>query len=110
MASNVWVRVSGRNGKYIRGSEIIEVFTQTSRIESYGKEYQRGLVKITQARTDTAAGTSPESLTLWEFETRPPAHRAARMLLAALSRDSPAVVYLDEDEQVRSDSLPIEAF
>lgn len=113
MVSNVWIEVPagpGRDSKYVRGSEIIEVFVRTSQGESYGKKYSRSTVKITQARTDSDAGTTPESLPLWEFEAQQSADRAARRLMAALAAGTASVVYLDDEGDVRADHLSTAAF
>ena len=101
MASNVWVFVA-KDEKYIRGSEIIEVRVRTSRGSSYGKEYSEGIVSITQARTSDEAGTSPRTLELWTFASRPPADDAAQRLLSALSLDHPSIVRLDSDNEVHA--------
>lgn len=102
MASNVWVRVP-KQDMYVRGSEIIEVRVRTLRMTSYGTEYKQGTVSIIRAR---GADAETEQLTLWTFETRPPADQAAERLMALLSADPPAVVRLDADLEVCAAPLP----
>lgn len=105
MASNVWVHEPDE-GRYIRGSEIIDARVHTVYATSRGqRQEQHTAVKVTHARTATEAGTAPREWDLWTFEARQPAERALDRLLAALATDPPAVVYLDANDEVQVQPL-----
>jgi len=102
MASKLWIH-EPEEGRYIRGSEIIEARVQALCPNSDGQHAREfASVRITQARTRTDSGTAPRERDLWVLESRATAERAVKRLLAALSADFPAIVYLDADHEVQT--------
>jgi hypothetical protein len=102
MASKLWI-YEPEEGRYIRGSEIIEARVRTLRPTSGDqRSKQFAAVVITQARTRTDAGTAPREWDLWVLDDRPTAERAVKRLLGALSADFPAIAYLDADDEVQT--------
>lgn len=102
MASKLWI-YEPEEGRYIRGSEIIEARVRTpypTPDDQRGEQFTS--VRITQARPRADAGTAPREWDLWVLDNRPTAERAVKRLLAALSADFPAIVYLDADNEVQT--------
>lgn len=102
MASKLWI-YEPEEGRYIRGSEIIEARVRPL-YPTPGDQHveQCTSVRITQARSRAESGTAPRERDLWVFDNRPTAERAVKRLLAALSADFPAIVYLDADDEVQT--------